>query len=150
MKVDQNTCLVMMYVGPLRGGEILEEIMSKLERGSKNRIITTSDIKAGQTTWDKLTSPKEKAIFKIATRRNYNISPHRCPSATVRGRNGNGKPYLLLDVEKQQSPNRATSDRRNRLTTHPAKQSERRKHQKTARISKSMVTNIRNIEKVVE
>lgn len=67
MKLDQTTCLVVMYVGPLTSGKRLDETRSTLYRDNQSRIITTGDLNARHRTWNKVNNQREKTLVKLAS-----------------------------------------------------------------------------------
>lgn len=74
LKLDKKTFIVRIYVGIHTNGGTREHILSKIYGDNKLRIIFTDDISTRHISWDKVKNPGGRAVVRIASQKNYNIS----------------------------------------------------------------------------
>lgn len=87
-----------MYVSPKTCGRHLESVLTQLYRDGEDRVIIAGDLNAIHELWDNVNNARGKEVVKLAGINNYIISPPSMPSYNAKGRTGESKPYILLDL----------------------------------------------------
>lgn len=126
--------------------------MKNIYKGETGRAILVGDINARHRKWDSATNVRGRAVVKIGRPLNYVISPPNRPSCKAKGRVGQRKLDILLDLEKSevQKPSVSSRDESSDQTPLIYKVKDINIKLGKCKIYKSMANNQRNIDETGE
>lgn len=100
VKINGNTSVTSVYVGPQTSGRTTETRVDRIIDGDGERPIIVGELNARNQSWDTLTNGRGTTIRKLFIKRDLKITEPPKPSYVTKGSTGASKPNLLLDNKR--------------------------------------------------